>query len=70
MVRLIMGKDKKTAAPDPVVHEVDACYSIAPGYGLRHVPTLLCSCGARAHGDTWEEAGAEFDTHLPKRTKV
>lgn len=43
--------------------EVSACYQLVGAYG-RHVPTLACSCGYSAHGETWAEAGEAYDEHL------
>jgi hypothetical protein len=32
--------------------------------GVNHEPTFVCLCGDVFVGDSWEEAGAEFDEHL------
>jgi hypothetical protein len=45
-------------------HDIDgACYSLRPEW-RRHVPALLCSCGKGFYGETWAEAGEEYDEHL------
>jgi len=51
------------------IHEVYACYSLRPEY-LRHVPCLGCSCGFRAYGETWEEAGEMFDPHVAENDRA
>ena len=49
----------------PELHEVSACYdnlrTTEDGYPA---PSLECSCGFACWGETWEEAGGEFDMHL------
>lgn len=48
-------------------HNITAMYDNMYGMLLcinRSAPTLQCSCGYRGHGETWEEAGIEFDYHL------
>ena len=33
--------------------------------GHGHVePRIFCSCGFTAKGETWEDAGADYDAHL------
>ena len=51
-----------TELTQPDVHGIDgAVYQNTPA-GL--LPTLFCECGQHFQGDTWEEAGAEYDEHL------
>lgn len=49
---------------DEQEHNVEACYSVTNEYGMRYVPTFLCSCGRRYSGLSWEDAGHDYDLHL------
>jgi hypothetical protein len=67
------SEDHMTTKPTKAVkptkadkHAVDGAVYALTGPGP-YEPTLLCACGKQFSGYNWEEAGADYDSHLAAR---
>lgn len=57
-----MATKKRKPEPKVEEHGVDgAVYALTP---VGYQPTIICLCGEERTGETWEEAGGQFDDHL------